>query len=122
MRRVLGFMLALGLLVGGATACGSSSGGDKSSATTAGGDSATTTASGNGSSGGGKVADYCKAVDDYVAKVKAAKADPSKAAALAADGQDLAKKAAALATGLSASDAQKVADCTKKSTDALTGG
>jgi hypothetical protein len=112
MRRFLGLILVLGLIFGGAAACSSS-------------DSSKTTSSDSGGGGGttssknAKVQEYCKAVDDYVAKVKAAEGDASKVAALTKDSQALAQKAQALATGLSAEDAQAVAACTKKSTDAL---
>ena len=81
-----------------------------------------------GSGGGGKTASgnsdvkaYCKAVDNYIQKVKAAQSDPAKAQTLAKEGQDLSTKAQALATGrLSAADGQAVADCTKRSAEALT--
>jgi len=117
MRRVFGFVMVLGLLAG-AAGC-SSSGSDKKADSPAAetGDKGSTSDSGNA-----KVDDYCKAVDSFVTKAKAAQSDPAKAQALTADSQDLAKKAQALATGLSAEDAQKVADCTKKSTDALMPG
>ncbi|MCU1356290.1 MAG: hypothetical protein JWM89_1708 [Acidimicrobiales bacterium] len=109
-----------GLLVG-AGACGSSGGGSKASDTTT---AAADSGSGGGtSSGNADVKAYCKAVDAYVKKVKDATGDASKAAELGTQSQDLSKKAAALATaGLNADDATAVADCTKKSTDALTGG
>ena len=116
MRRVAGCILALALLTGGAAACGSSGGSDKASGTTV-------ASGGNTSSSNADVKAYCDAVDAYVKKVQAAKTDTSKLAALSAEGQDLAKKAQNLATaGLSSKDAQDVAACTKKSTDALTGG
>jgi len=117
MRRVLGFVMVVGLLVGGASACSSSSDNKK--------DDTTTTVKDNGgsSSGNAKVVAYCKAVDEFVKKAQAAKSDPSKASTLATEGQDLSAKAQALGTaGLSSADAAKVADCTKKSTAALTGG
>ena len=57
----------------------------------------------------------------YIKKVDAAQGDTAKAAALSDDVQDLTEKATALATaGLDAQDAQDVADCTKKSAEALT--
>jgi len=157
MRRTLALMLASGLLVLGATACGVTSDAVKTGAppvttpTTAGGSettaapdstepgstdttaptdattettegSATTTGGGGGSSNP-KVAAYCKAVNAYVAEVNAAKSDPSKLGSLAADGQKLAELAQGLASaGLTAADAQVLSDCTKKATDALTGG
>lgn len=119
MRRALGCLLIAGLLLG-AAACGSSGGSDSSS-------TKTTSASGSGggstSSSNKDVQAYCKAVDAYVAKVKAAEGDASKVAALTSEDQDLGKKASALATsGLSASDASAVAACTKKSTEALLPG
>jgi hypothetical protein len=106
-----------GLLMGVA-ACGSSGGSDssKSSDTTEKtSDEGSTTDSGNAD-----VKAYCDAVDDYVAKVKDAEGDAAKAAALSDEAQKLTEKAQALATaGLDSGDAQDVADCTKKSTDAL---
>lgn len=116
MRRMLGAIMIAGLLVGGA-ACGSSGGSDaKSSDTTAEKSSeGSTTDSGNAD-----VKAYCDAVDEYVKKVEAAKGDPAKAAALSDEAKELTDKASALATAdLDAADAQDVADCTKKSTDAL---
>ena len=117
MRRVLGFVMVVGLLVG-AAACSSSSDDKKD-------DTTTTVAkdSGGGDSSNAEVDAYCKAVDEFVQKAKAAQADPSKASTLATEGQELQSKATALAgAGLSSADATKVADCTKKSTAALTGG
>lgn len=107
-----------GLLMGGA-ACGSSGGSDssgsKSDTTEAKSDEGSTTDSGNAD-----VKAYCDAVDEYVEKVQAAKDDPAKASALTEEAQKLSEKASALGTaGLDADDAQDVADCTKKSTDAL---
>jgi hypothetical protein len=67
---------------------------------------------------------YCEAVDEYVSKIEAAMSDPAKAAELAAsEGAELTEKATALSTaGLSAEEAQEVADCTQRATSALTGG
>ena len=107
-------------LVLGVAACGSSGGSDSSSDTKT--TEATSSESGGGStdSSNAKVAEYCKAVDDYVQKVKDAEGDPSKLSALTDEGKELTDKAAALATAnLSADDAKAVGDCTKKSTDAL---
>ena len=110
-----------GLLMGGA-ACGSSGDDAKSSDTKvtndsgseSGGEEATT------DSGNADVKAYCEAVDDYIAKVKDAQSDPAKAAALSEEATKLSEKASALGTsGLDAGDAQDVADCTKKSTEAL---
>lgn len=125
MRRVLGSLMIAGLLFAGA-ACGSSS--PSKPASTTGGGSTGTTAAAGGSGGGttssnAAVQAYCKSVDDYVAKVKAALGDTSKMAALSAQATDLSTKATALATsGLSAADGQAVAACTTKSTNALKGG
>ena len=104
-----------GLLMGVA-ACGSSGGSDaKTSDTKAKTEEGSTTDSGNAD-----VKAYCEAVDDYVAKVKDAEGDAAKAAALSDEAQKLTDKATALATAnLDSGDAQDVADCTKKSTDAL---
>jgi outer membrane murein-binding lipoprotein Lpp len=116
MRRVLGAIMIAGLLMGGA-ACGSSGGSDsgKSDTTAAKSEEGSTTDSGNAD-----VKAYCDAVDDYVAKVQEAKDDPAKASALTDEAKELSEKASALATaGLDSGDAQDVADCTKKSTDAL---
>ncbi|QXC61734.1 hypothetical protein KSP35_02495 [Aquihabitans sp. G128] len=110
--------MCAGLLVTGAAGC-SSSGSDKASDKT----EAVSTNDGGEGSGNADVTAYCKAVDSFVKKAKAAQGDAAKAQALTADSQDLAKKAQALATAnLSADDAQVVADCTKKSTDALMPG
>ena len=118
MRRVLGAIMIAGLIVGGA-ACGSSGGSDAKSSDktsdTKASDSGETTDSGNAD-----VKAYCDAVDEYVQKVKDAQGDAAKAAALSDEAKELSDKAAALATaGLDSGDAQDVADCTKKSTDAL---
>lgn len=122
MRRLLGCVMIAGLLFSGA-ACGKSdSSKDNKTTTTTGADSGDN-GSGESSSGNADVKAYCKAVDAYVDKVKAAQSDPAKAATLADEGKDLSTKAGALATAnLSADDAQAVADCTKKSTDALVPG
>ena len=110
MKRILGAVLLTGLLFTGA-ACGSSSGGSD------GGDSG----GGKTSSGNADVKAYCKAVDDYIQKVKDASNDAAGAQTLAKEGQELSSKAAALGTaGLSASDGQAVAECTKRSAEALT--
>ena len=127
MRRELGFLLVAGLLVGGTGAC--SSGSPKASDTTTASTPTSTTASteaptttypdGESGSSNTQVAEYCKAVDDYVKKAKAAQGGSATASALA-DGEDLAKKAVALTTaGLSSADAKQVARCTKKSIKAL---
>ena len=119
MRRELGFLLVAGLLVGGTGAC--SSGSPKASDTTTASTEAPTTTYPDGESGSSntQVAEYCKAVDDYVKKAKAAQGGSATASALA-DGEDLAKKAVALTTaGLSSADAKQVARCTKKSIEAL---
>lgn len=120
MRRALGLIMMAGLVLGVA-ACGSSGGGSDSSS-----DTKTTASSDSGSSGGSegssnaKVDAYCKAVDEYVQKVKDAEGDPSQLSSLTDEGKELTDKAAALATAdLSSDDAKAVADCTKKSTDAL---
>lgn len=118
MRRALGTILIAGLLFGTA-ACGSSGGGSdspKSDTTKVSSESG----GGSTSSGNADVKAYCKAVDEYVQKVKDAGTDTGKISALSAEGQELSTKAAALATAdLTSDDAQAVADCTKKSTDAL---
>ncbi|HWJ64490.1 MAG TPA: hypothetical protein VNS19_21135 [Acidimicrobiales bacterium] len=123
MRRALGAFLIAGLLMG-AAACGSSGGDDakKSDSTESSSDSGS-----NGDSGGettdssnADVKAYCDAVDEYVQKAKDAMNDPAKAQALTDEAAELTEKATALGSaGLDAEDAQKVADCTKKSTDAL---
>jgi hypothetical protein len=109
----------------GGAACGSSGGSDaKSSDTTApkSTDESSTDKS-TTDSGNADVKAYCKAVDEYVKKVKEAKDDPAKASALTDEAKELTEKATALSTaGLDAQDAQDVADCTKKSTDALMPG
>ena len=128
MRRVLGAFLIAGLLFG-AAACGSSGGDDSKSSdesSASADDSSNDESSDEGSttdSGNADVKAYCDAVDDYVQKVKDAQGDAAKAAALSEEAQELTEKATALSTaGLDAEDAQAVADCTKKSTDALMPG
>ena len=127
MRRALGFIMIAGLLMG-AAACGSSGGSDSSKTPTTAAASGSDSGSGSGSGGttsssNKDVQAYCKSVDAFVQKYKDAKGDMTKLSTLSADGQDLAKKGAALTTsGLSAADGQAVADCTKKSTDALAAG
>ena len=78
MNTLLGLTMAAGLSIVGLTACGSSA--SKISATTA---SATSGSSGAASSGGGAssggpvtVDGFCKDVQDYATKIKAAIADP----------------------------------------------
>jgi hypothetical protein len=112
-------MMVAGLLIVGASACGSS-GGDKKSDTPSSTDSSGGGGGGGSASSNSKVKAYCDAVDAYIQKYKDANGDTSKLASLSKDSQDLAAKAQALATaGLSSSDAQDVAACTKKSTDAI---
>ena len=118
MRRAAGFVLVLALLTGGAAACGSSGG-------SSGGDTKTTEGSSNTDSSDADVQAYCKAVDEFVAKAKEILADPTKgdATSLQSEGQELTAKATELAKkDLSSEDAQAVADCSKKSTDALLPG
>jgi hypothetical protein len=114
--------MIVGLIVGGA-ACGSSGGSDAKSSDKTEDTKANDTSSDSGKttdSGNKDVKAYCDAVDEYVQKVKDAQGDAAKAAALSDEAKDLSDKAAALATaGLDSGDAQAVADCTKKSTDAL---
>jgi hypothetical protein len=108
-----------GLLMG-AAACGSSGGSDSSKSSDTKSSDTKTEEGSTTDSGNADVKAYCDAVDDYVAKVKDAEGDATKAAALSDEAQKLSEKAQALATaGLDAGDAQDVADCTKKSTDAL---
>ncbi len=122
MKRIAGFLLAFTLLTGFAAGCSSDDDGD--AATTE--QSADNGSSDNGSSdegstsGNADVAAYCEAVDAFVEKALEAADDPAKAAGLATEGQDLTEKATALSTaGLSAEEAQEVADCTERSTEAL---
>lgn len=118
MRRVLGALMIAGLLIGGA-ACGSSGGDDAKSSDTS-SESSESSKESTTDSGNADVKAYCDAVDEFVKKAEAAKDDPAKASALTEESQELTEKAQALATaGLDADDAQDVADCTKKSTDAL---
>lgn len=120
MRRALGMLMIAGLLFGTA-ACGSSGGSDSSS-----GDDTEATADGGGEttdSGNADVKAYCDAVDDYVQQIEDASGDAAKLADLTDEGQELAEKAAALGTAdLNADEVQEVADCTKKSTEALMPG
>ncbi len=119
MRRVLGYLMIAGLMVGGVAGCGS----DSSDGT--GSDGGATTEAAGESSGGGNadVEAYCKAVDEYVAKAKDVGTDPAKAEALSTEAQELAEKATALASsGLDADDATRVGECTKASTEALMPG
>jgi hypothetical protein len=121
MRRVLGAFLIAGLLMG-AAACGSSGGDDakKSDTNESSSDNGNTSSGETTDSGNKDVKAYCDAVDEYVKKAKDAMNDPAKAQALTDEAKQLTDKATALASaGLDANDAQKVADCTKKSTDAL---
>jgi hypothetical protein len=118
---MFGWLMVLALLAG-VTACSDDKKDDAKVESTDKGDSGDS-GDGNTDSGNADVVAYCKAVDAYVQKAKDAMSDPAKAAALTSEGQDLAKQAQDLATAnLSAEEAQEVADCTKKSTDALTGG
>lgn len=87
-------------------------------------DKPTTTSGGSGDMSP-KVAEYCGAVEDYVAKVKAAMSDPTGALAgdLVAEGQKLSQKASELSSaGLSPAEIQAVSKCTQEATSALTGG
>ena len=75
---------------------------------------------GGSSSGNADVAAYCEAVDAFVEKALEAADDPAKAASLTTESQDLTEKATALGSAnLSAEEAQEVADCTERSTEAL---
>jgi hypothetical protein len=131
MKRALGLIMIAGLFLG-ATACGASGGSDSKSddTTKVTADTGSDTGSDSGDSdgdttgsGNADVKAYCKAVDEYVEKAKEIMDDPTGAQTLAEEGQELAEQAQGLATaGLSAEDAQDVADCTKKSTDALLPG
>lgn len=108
-----------GLLMG-AAACGSSGGSDSTKSSDTKSSDTKTEEGSTTDSGNADVKAYCDAVDDYVAKVQEAKDDPAKASALTDEAKELSEKASALATaGLDSGDAQDVADCTKKSTDAL---
>ena len=119
MRRFLGLFLVAGLLIVGAAGCSSDDDkkADTKTESTEAGDDGGETASGNAD-----VQAYCDAVDEYVAAVKDAGTDAAKVQALTEQATDLSKKAGALAGITDADDAQAVADCTKKSTDALMPG
>jgi hypothetical protein len=111
-------MLGAGLMVFSVAACGDdddSGGDDDTTETTAGDDSGD---SGDSESGSSEVQEYCDAVADFVA---AAQDDPTNPD-LATQAQDLAQQAQDLATGLTAEEAQEVADCSAEAASALTGG
>ena len=124
MRRILACMLALTLLTG-ASACSDDDKDATNTTAPAGtGDSAAPDDGGDsGTSSNDTVAAYCKAVDAYVDRIKEAGSGGLTSADMIKEGQELSKKAAALGTAnLSAAELQEVADCTKKTTAALTGG
>ena len=122
MKKILGWTVAAVVSLGGVAACGSDS---KSSSTT----KATTAENTNGStetgtgSGNAAVDAFCKQADDLAVKLKAVLADPASAdaAAVTASAAKLTTDAAALA-GSNPSDVDKINACTKKLTDAATGG
>lgn len=134
MKRAFGFLLAFVLLTGGAAACSDDDGDDAATEVDAGDTGGDTSGDGgdggdDGDDDGGETTDsgnadvvaYCDAVDEYVSKVEDAMGDPAAAAALTEESQELSETAAALATaGLSAEEAEEVADCTERATSALT--
>lgn len=68
--------------------------------------------------GGGAVEDFCNAVQDYVAAVQNDPNDPG----LSAQAQELAEMASGLGTsGLTAADAERIAECSQQMADAFSG-
>ncbi len=118
MKRVLAMFFALFLLLG-ASACGSDSKSDSSSSET----TEAPSSDGGSSSSNADVKAYCDAVTTFAEKAKDAMSDPSKLAGLTDEANDLAKQGSDLAkANLDEADAQAVADCSKKASEALTGG
>ncbi|MCU1353044.1 MAG: hypothetical protein JWM05_2253 [Acidimicrobiales bacterium] len=116
--RTLSLLVVCLLTVGGAAGCSKSK---KSDSTNTDNTTQDTGSTGGGGGASGKVKAYCDSVDSFVKKAKAAGTDPTKLQALTTEAQDLAKKGTAL-TGISADEAKQVADCTAKTTKALTPG
>jgi Spy/CpxP family protein refolding chaperone len=119
MKKMMSTLFIAAALTTVATACGSSS---KAASTTAASSGAATTAAGGASSGSADVDKFCKDVDAIVAKIKQIKADPSKAADLAALSPQLTQMAqdgAKLATA-NPKDAAAINACATKATSSLT--
>jgi hypothetical protein len=118
-RRLLGWMVVLMLLAGGAAACGDDSGGDS------GGDSGSDSGD-DGDDGGGDInADiqaYCDEVADFLSEVEAAGDDPAALADLAGPAQELGQAGqdlAANAGDFTTEDAEALADCQADATEGL---
>ena len=119
MKRAFGFFLAVALFTGGATACGDDDKDDTSTEATDGASTDEGTDEGSTDSGNAEVQAYCDAIEEFVAKYNDMGTDSAKAAELATEAQELSTKAQAL-TGISAEEAQEVADCTEEMTSAMT--
>lgn len=124
MKKILGWTVAAVVSLGGVAACSSDS---KSSSTTKATTAEVTDESTAGStetgSGNAAVDEFCKQADDLAVKLKAVLADPASAdaAAVTASAAKLTTDAAAL-VGSNPDDVDKINACTKKLTDAATGG
>jgi len=118
--KLLPAILLSAVLALGTAACGDNN--DNGGSGGSGGSGDSSSDSGGSGSSNADVKAYCDAVKDFVDKVDAAvkSKDASQLSALQGESQDLADKAAALATAnLSTADGQEVANCTKDATSAL---
>ncbi|OWY63639.1 hypothetical protein B7486_51960 [cyanobacterium TDX16] len=117
-------MLVLLFVFGGAAACSDDDGDDGGDSDTTEEDSGDSGDSGGGDSGNSDVQAYCDAVDEYVAEVNEVLEDPTgDTSALTETGTELANQATELSgAGLSAEDAEAVAECSQEAASALTGG
>ena len=120
MKKILGWTVAAVVSLSGVAACSSDS---KSSSTTKATTAEVTDASTATGTGNAAVDAFCKQADDLAVKLKAVIADPASAdaAAVTASAAKLSTDAASL-IGSNPSEADQINACTKKLTDAATGG
>lgn len=124
-RRILGWMVVLLFIFGGAAACSDDDGDDGDDTEEDSGDSGSDSGGDSGGSGNDEVEAYCDAADELAAAIDDFDiTDPSSgdAAELSSKAQELSTQAGELAgSGLDAEDGERLSECSQTVTDAAAG-